>query len=162
MKKKVKIHAPAIGASPGHPCVQMQKSQAQAQRQRNRRVPGQLPQTDGRIAQAQAQVEAGSLQLPQRDEAVDSGVQQQHFVEDRQMGRPRALKPAQIDRQAQHGQNQKIPPVAALVLRQPAPPAKANSPPSPATAHTTQTSPSGRCRLRWPPADMARTKPRET
>ncbi len=118
MKKKVKTHAPGNlrqHRSNSRPeCVQMQKSQPQAQSQRNRRVPDHLPQADAGIAQAQAQIEAGALQLPDRHEAVDPAIQQQNLVEDGQMRRPRGLKPAQIDSQAQHGENQKIAPVAAL------------------------------------------------
>jgi hypothetical protein len=94
--------------------MEMQKAQAQAQRDRDRRIPPELAEAGGDVAQAQAQVEPHALELSHQDESIDARVQQQDLVENRQVRRPRRLKPAQIDRETQDRQHQKIAPVAAL------------------------------------------------
>ncbi len=94
--------------------MRVQKAEAQAQNQGDRSVEGHLAQTDGDVAQAQAEVEAGSLKLADEDEAVDAGVEQQDLVEDGQVRRPRPLEPAQIDGESEDRQDQEVAPVAAL------------------------------------------------
>src|ERR1035437_6578643 len=75
--------------------MQVQKSQSQSHRQRNRRIQGQFAQPSCKIPDAQPQVEAGSLKLPHGYESVNPRVKQRYFVEDGQVSRPCALKPAQ-------------------------------------------------------------------
>src|SRR5271170_2840957 len=49
------------------------------------------------------------------EEAINPRIQKQHFAKDRKMRRPRAFKPAKIDRQPQRRQHQEIAPVATLL-----------------------------------------------
>src|SRR5471030_1668341 len=95
-------------------CVRMQEAQAETERERDRRVDGKLAQTYGSVAQAQTQVEAGSIEIADENEAVDSRIEQKNLVKDGQVGWPRALEPAQIHRETQRSQNQEIHPGAVL------------------------------------------------
>ena len=92
----------------------MKKAEPQANCQRDRRVKGGFAQTDGKVFEAQAEIEAGSVKLADEDEAVDSRIEKKNLVEDGQVRRPGALKPSQIDGESERGENEKVAPVAAL------------------------------------------------
>ena len=83
--------------------MEVQKAQAEAESQRNRRVKGDLAQADPEVFEAQAKVEADAVELADEEEAVDARIEKKDLVEDGQVRRPRALKPAQVNGQAHHG-----------------------------------------------------------
>ena len=137
--------------------MEVQKAQAQAKRDRNRRVPPKLAQPGADVAETQAQIEADAIELPHQQESIDSCIQQQHLIEDRKVRRPRALKPAQIDRQTQRRKHREIAPVAVLRwIDRPGLPFRARRL-RPEAARTTQTSPSEMSLAKSPPAYTART-----
>src|ERR1700683_879376 len=94
--------------------MEMEKPEAQAEREGDGRVEGKFAQTDGEVFETQAQVETGSVELADEDEAVDACVQKKHLVEDGQVRRPGALEPAQIDGEAKNEKDEEVAPVASL------------------------------------------------
>jgi hypothetical protein len=81
--------------------MQMQKTEAQTQGNRDGRVEGQFPQPNAKILPSQAKVESNLVQSPHHYESPDADIEKKNFIEDDQMGRPRMLKPAKVDSQAQ-------------------------------------------------------------
>ncbi len=51
-------------------------------------------QPNAKVAPAQTEVEPNLPQLPDTEKAIDAGIQQQHFIEDREPRAPCRLKPA--------------------------------------------------------------------
>src|SRR6202012_1086305 len=76
--------------------VEVQKSERQSQCCGDRGVEDQLATADPQIGEPQSQVKAGSLQPTNREKTVDACIQQENFVEHREMGWPCRLKPAEI------------------------------------------------------------------
>ena len=74
----------------------------------------QLAKADTGVAESQTKVESDPIELADHKEPIDAGVEQQHFVEDRKMRRPRGLEPSQIDRKPQNRKHQEVAPGAAL------------------------------------------------
>ena len=93
--------------------MEMKKSERKAEGESDWNVEGAFAQTDGDITQAKAQVEAGSFELPDENEAINAGIEKQDLVEDCEVWRPGALEPAQVDGDAEEGKNQKLTPVAS-------------------------------------------------
>jgi hypothetical protein len=53
---------------------------------------------DTHVPQGQSQIEPCAIHLPDHKKPIDPRIQQKHLVEDCHSGRPRRLKPAQINR----------------------------------------------------------------
>jgi hypothetical protein len=83
----------------------MQKPQAQPKPQCNGSIEQKLPETDSRVAQLQAKIEAGPFQMTDYDESVEARIEQQHLAEDGQVRGPGTLKPAQVDGKAECDKN---------------------------------------------------------
>jgi hypothetical protein len=53
-------------------------------------------------------------QLADREKAIDARIQQQDFIEDGETRAPCGLKPAQVHRQAEKDQDEKVAPLSLL------------------------------------------------
>ena len=157
-KKKVKSHALGDGPESRPDPVNVQEAKGQTKRQSNWRVNAGLAQSDSKVAQPKAQVEAGSIEVADQDEAVDSRIEKKNLVEDRQMRRPRALKPAQIDSQTQRGKNQEVAPVALVDRDRCASPATVMLLRRQGTRRTRRTTAREKCPRHKRPADRGRTR----
>src|SRR6185312_648062 len=99
----------------GHRCVKVEKADAEPQPNGDGRVEEEFAPADTQIAQSQAEVESDAVKLADAEETVNAGIEQQDFIEDAEARGPCGLKPAEIDSQAQHHEDEEVTPVAALV-----------------------------------------------
>ncbi len=111
-KKEREEKGPWKPRQPWRRCVQMQKPEAQAKRKRDRRIEDQFAQTRAEIVKTQAEIESNTIQLPYCLESPDACIEKKNFVEDRKVGRPGALQPAEVDSQAEKRKQKKVAPVA--------------------------------------------------
>ncbi len=88
--------------------MRVEEAESEAQDQSNREIESKFAQADGQIAQAEAQVEADTLEVSNRNESVDAGVEKQDLVEDGEMGGPGGLEPTEVNRQAEDGKDQEL------------------------------------------------------
>ncbi len=93
----------------------VQKAEPEAEDESDGRIKDDFAQADGNVFEAQAEVEAGSFKLADEDETVDTRIEQENLVEDGQVWRPGAFKPAQVDGEAERDEDEKVMPGAALI-----------------------------------------------
>ncbi len=94
--------------------VQVQEAERETKDEGDRRVEGELAQADAEVAEAEAQIEADAVEAAQQEEAIDAGVEQQDLVEDGEVRGPGGFEPAQVDGEAEQGQDEEVAPGAAL------------------------------------------------
>ena len=74
-----------------------------------------LAETGFPVTPFQMKIESASAQLPDRKKSVQACIHQKQFVQGPQAAWPCAVKPPQVDSEAQHQQDERISPVAALL-----------------------------------------------
>lgn len=95
--------------------VEMEEAEAEADGEGDGEVEGELAQAGGEVAQAEAEIEADAGERTQGEEAVEAEVEEQDLVEDDEMRGPGGLEPAEIDGEAEDGEDEEVLPAAALV-----------------------------------------------
>lgn len=78
-------------------------------------VEQELAQADAEVARVGPKVETCATKLADGEEAPDTGIEQEHFVEDGQVGGPGGLEPAQVNGKPQDGEHEKVGPGGTLV-----------------------------------------------
>src|ERR1700722_1970754 len=95
--------------------MRMQKSQRQSCSQNERRKEKQFPQSRLPIAPMKMKIKSRPAQPLDRAESVQPCIYQQQLAEAAQPARPRAFQPAEINRQPQRQQNNRVSPIASLL-----------------------------------------------
>ena len=95
--------------------MQVKKTKCEAEGNRDWDVEGKLAEADAPIAPAQAQVESDAGKAAYREKGVEAGIEKSELAEESELVGPRRLQPAQIDRQTERDENQKVDEVTVLV-----------------------------------------------
>src|SRR5580700_1061520 len=95
--------------------MQVKKTKCEAEGNRDWDVEGELAEADAPIAPAQAQVESDAGKAAYREKGVEAGIEKSELAEESELVGPRRLQPAQIDRQTERDENQKVDEVTVLV-----------------------------------------------
>jgi hypothetical protein len=94
--------------------VDVEEAQREAEEDGDGGVDCGLAETEFEISATDAEIEADTLELADGEEAVDAGVEQEDLAEDGEVWRPGGLEPAEIDGEADGGEDEEVAPVAVL------------------------------------------------